>query len=384
MIKRNRCTGITDVEKNDMISLWRALVDIDSGSENKAGVDAVGKKIEEFLRQQDICVRYEVCQTRGNVLVAEYGDMTKPFIIFLGHMDTVFSDGTVKKRPFRIEKNKVYGPGVLDMKGGIVIALFVMKKLKEQGYRRFPIKLILAGDEEIAHQGSDTVTCIRKECNGAAVAFNFETGFMDHSIVTARKGTFRAVFEVYGKGAHAGNNPQDGCSAIKEMAYKILELENLNDFKTGNTVNVGVITGGTVANAIPEQCKIIVDMRFINETYKNEYMNKFKKIAETVHIPGTKTIITFPIIFDAMNDIDETKQLFDQVQTILYRQGFPAITAKKAGGGSDSAHTTAMGIPTLCAMGVQGTGNHTVEETADLESLFMRTHMMLTIMKNLK
>lgn len=85
-----------------------------------------------------------------------------------------------------------------------------------------------------------------------------------------------------------------------------------------------------------------------------------------------------------MNDIDETKQLFDQVQTILYRQGFPTITAKKAGGGSDSAHTTAMGIPTLCAMGVQGTGNHTVEETADLESLFMRTHMMLTIIKNLK
>lgn len=384
MINPSICTDITDVEKNDMISLWRELVNIDSGSENKAGVDAVGKKIEEFLRQQGICVRYDLCKTRGNVLVAEYGDMTKPFIIFLGHMDTVFTDGTVKKRPFRIKKNNVYGPGVLDMKGGIVIALFVMKKLKEQGYRQFPIKLILAGDEEIAHQDSDASTYIRTESNGAAAAFNFETGFMDHSIVTARKGTFRAVFEVYGKGAHAGNNPQDGCSAIKEMAYKILELEDLNDFKTGNTINVGVITGGTVANAIPEQCKIIVDMRFVAEKYKNEYMNKFKKIANTVHVPGTKTTLTFPIIFDAMSDIDETKQLFDRVKTILHAHGFPSITAKKAGGGSDSAHTTAIGIPTLCAMGVQGTGNHTVEETADLASLFMRTHMMLTIMTNLK
>lgn len=373
-----------DANRDEMMSLWEKLVNIDCGSGNKAGVDAVGQIIADYLQPLSIPVRFYRSEKSGNMLVAEYGNMRKPFVAFIGHMDTVFKDGTVAQRPFTIKDGKAYGPGVLDMKGGITIALSVLKAMKENGYINYPIKLILAGDEEVAHQNSNAVAFIKEECRGAVAAFNFETGFMDNSVVVERKGVFRAIFEVYGRGAHAGNSPQDGRSAIKEMAYKILELEELTNFEEGNTVNVGVIEGGTVANAIPAYCKTVVDVRFVDEASEQDYKEKFKAIAAVQHVPDTTTKLTFPVVFSAMSKMAATMDLFEKVNTILVEEGFAAIHPIKVGGGSDSAYSVSAGVPTLCAMGVQGTGNHTVDETADVESLFTRAKMMLAIMGRLR
>ncbi len=373
-----------DSHEHDMISLWRSLVNVNSGSYSKDGVDEVGRRIAEFLKANGIPSRFYQNERRGNMLVAEYGDMRKPYILFLGHMDTVFKDGTAEERPFTIRDGMAFGPGVLDMKGGITIALFVMKLAKELGYTAYPIKLILAGDEEIGHLSSEAVSQIHNESVGAVAAFNFETGFPDNSIVVERKGTLRAILNVSGIGAHAGNNPQDGRSAIKEMAHKILALEELTDLKKGNTVNVGVIKGGTVANAVPEYCEIVVDVRFVDESSKIEYMKRIHEIASRIYIPGTSTVVSFPMIFDAMSRSEATMALFKKVNDIVIKAGFAPFTAKAVGGGSDSAHTVAMGVPTLCAMGVQGTGNHTIHEQAEVASLFTRTKSMLSILEHIR
>lgn len=382
-MKLTNLNDILQAHREPMLALWQQLVNCDCGSNNKAGVDAVGKGVAAFLEDQGIAVRFHPWETRGNLLVAEYGDTTKPFILFVGHLDTVFKDGTAAERPFTIRDGKAYGPGVLDMKGGVVIALYTMKLLKEQGYERYPIKLVLAGDEEVGHAGSAAATVIQEESKGAVAAFNFETGFMDNSVVVERKGAIHAIIEVDGIGAHAGNNPRDGRSAIREMAHKVLALEELTDYDMGNTVNVGVISGGTVANAVPEHCRAVVDVRFVNSTWGQTYIEKIKEIVAHSYVEGTTSTITFPLWFDAMNRLEGTMELLERVNLILEHEGFAPLTAKGVGGGSDSAYTTSVGIPTLCAMGVQGAGNHTIHEWADVESLFIRTKMMLAIMMEL-
>lgn len=251
-----------DQAKPAMMDTWKSLVNRDCGSGNKAGVDSVGQDIRRFLEPLGFMVRFHEYEKAGNMLVAEYGDMTKPFVILTGHMDTVFADGTAAERPFTVQDGRVTGPGVLDMKGGITVMLYAVKTLLESGWNRYPLKIILAGDEEVGHGWSDAAQDYRKEARGALMAFNYETGFIDNGIVLERKGCAQYRFDFHGVGAHAGNNPEDGRSAVKELCHKALDMEALTDMAEGTTVNVGVIAGGTVPNAIPENAWCRVDVRF--------------------------------------------------------------------------------------------------------------------------
>lgn len=151
------------------------------------------------------------------------------------------------------------------MKGGLTILLHVVKFLVKQGYDRYPIKIILAGDEETGHKNSDAGKDYMEEAKGALMGFNLETGFPDNGIVIERKGVAQYQFDIDGIGAHAGNNPKDGRSAVMELCHKALDMESLTDYEEGTTVNVGVISGGTVANAIPEHASCRVDVRYSKE-----------------------------------------------------------------------------------------------------------------------
>lgn len=372
-----------DDRQPDMLRLWADLVNCDCGFSNKAGVDAVGHYIADFLENLQIPTRFAEFSEAGNTLIAEYGDMTKPYVIFTGHMDTVFPKGTAVKRPFLVKDGKAYGPGVLDMKGGITILLTVIQILAEQGYQSYPIKIILAGDEETGHRNSTAAQTFTGECQGAIAGFNFETGFRDNSIVVERKGVFQSSFEVFGKGAHAGNAPEEGRSAIREIAHKILDIEALTDFNAGNTCNVGVISGGTVPNAIPDYAKIDVDVRFASEEGLTGIKSAFQRIAEKVYIEGTSTIWTEQSLCMAMPRLAKTMELFETARRIAIESGFPDMTPIRVGGGSDSAYLANAGVPTLCAMGVKGMGNHTTYEEADVVSLLERTKLMLTILDKL-
>lgn len=372
--------SLIDAEHDNMLKLWQELVNIDCGPGCKEGADFVACKLEGILKNLGFTTRQVVFEKAGNALVASLGDTKQPFIALVGHMDTVFHKGTVAAHPFKIEDGKAYGPGVLDMKGGIVIMLTALKVLLQEGYNKYPLKVILAGDEEVDHANSDAATCIMEEAKGALAAFNFETGFLDNGLVTQRKGMYQFMLEVFGRGAHVGNDPENGRSAIKEIAHKVLAIENLTDWQRGTTLNVGVIEGGTVCNAAPAYAKIICDMRYIDYSFLPEMKEKLAAIAAKQYVPDTKTVLTSITEFREMHELPGTAALLELVQEAAEECGLPKPYGKAVGGASDSAYTTAVGVPTICAMGVQGARNHTLEEYAVVSTLFDRCKLFANVL----
>lgn len=367
---------------DEMLELWENLVNVDSGPDAHEGVKKVSDTVAEFLRNIGFFTRTINLPNAGNMLVAEYGDMTQPFVVITGHMDTVFNKGAASARAFKIEDGKAYGPGVLDMKGGITIALFVLKALLAMNYQKHPIKIIFAGDEEIGHSCSTAPQEFVKEGTGAFAAFNMETGFPDNGLVVERKGMYQFMLEVFGRGAHVGNAPKNGRNAIKEIASKLLDIEALTDWDKGNTFNVGVIEGGTVCNSVAAYAKIICDLRFVDSSYLPDVKEALQKIVDKQYVEGTKTVLTSIVEFSAMKRLDTTMELFALVKRTAQEEGFSPVTAKAVGGASDSAYLTNIGIPTVCAMGVIGEHNHTVEEFAIVATMLERAKLLAAVLVN--
>ena len=183
----------------------------------------------------------------GNALVGTLGaDRPGKPILFSGHMDTALASELYAEQPFRIEAGKAYGPGVVDMKGGLIIALYVAKVLNAVGYDERPLKILFVPDEEGSHQFTNVADYLTEEAAGCFFAFNMETGLMDNSLTVGRKGGIGIDVEVTGKAAHAGQAFFEGVNAIEEMAHKIVAFQALTDAEKGTTVNTGVIKGGTV------------------------------------------------------------------------------------------------------------------------------------------
>lgn len=380
MDTRDKAYQWIDEHKDEMVSLWKEMVTIDSGIGVRDGGMAMGNLCAGILEELGFSIRrvsYEKC---GDTIIGERGDMTKPFTILMGHMDTVFFKGEPEKRPFTINDGKAYGPGVLDMKGGVTILLSTLKALHEAGFEDFPCKVILDADEEPAHVFSNAPEVIQKEAEGAKCAFNFETGFTDHSLVVQRKGCWRFFIETFGRSCHVGNDPENGRSAILEMAHKIIEIEKLTDYSKQYNVNVGTIEGGTVANAAPAYCKVECDFRYTHPEDLPVLRRKVDEVCSRQYVPDTITKVSDSVGFATMTRLPGNLELLKIAQEVAEESGFPKPEARLCGGGSDAAYTTAMGVPTLCAVGVEGARNHTVEEWADVDSLFRRAKQMAGIL----
>lgn len=382
MNEQEQAFAYIEGHRDAMMKMWEDLVMTPSGSANKADVDAIIAKAADILTGMGGKTRIKEFTDAGNALVSEFGDCeNKPFVVFVGHLDTVFSDPEeTKKRPFTIKDGTAYGPGVLDMKGGITIAIHALQALQSVNFDKYAVKVIIAGDEEVGHKYSAFGDFAMKEAKGAAAAFNFETGFMDDSLVLARKGVYCFAMEAFGRGAHVGNAPEEGRSAIKELAYKILDIEALTDWSKGLNLNVGVIEGGTVHNSAPAYAKMIVDMRFTDPAMLEAMKAKFQEINDKVYVDGVTCKMTPVSLMQPMVELESSKELFELVKKVYEAEGFGSPKAITVGGGSDSAYTTMVGVPTVCAMGVKGGRNHTVDEFADVESLFMRAKLMCAVM----
>lgn len=377
---REKAWAAIDADHENMLALWQELVNSECGNADKAGVDAVADKLEAVLKGLGFKTHQVQFAKAGNMLIGELGDMTKPYVLLIGHMDTVFKKGTTAERPFKIVDGKAYGPGCLDMKGGIVIFLTALKALLAQGYNEHPIKVVLAGDEENGHGNSNADEIFMAESKGAFAAFNFETGFEDGSLVTERKGVWQFTLEAYGRSAHVGNDPENGRSAIVEICHKALDINALTNWETGCTFNVGIIEGGTVANAVPDYAKIKCDMRYNDYKYIAEMKKKVQEIADKQYVPDTKTVFTSLTEFRNMQEVAGTETLFELVRAAAVEMGLPAPKPKAVGGGSDSAYTTAVDVPTICAMGVQGARNHTAEEYAVVSTLYDRAKLLVAVL----
>ena len=382
-VDKNSVFKFIDDHRDEMLDLWRDMVNQESGSAYKEGIDKVQHIVKTVIEASGGTVTLHDFEKAGCMLVGNIGEGSKPAAIFGGHVDTVFKTGTIADRPFTIKEGKAFGPGALDMKGGIVAFLFAIKALRAAGFNDRPFKILLAGDEEIGHPHSNAADIFVAEAKGCAASFNCETGFVDNAIVVGRKGVAMFDMEVRGKAAHVGNDPENGRNAILELAYKVIEIEKLTDWNIGTSFNVGVIEGGTVRNATPDYAKIQIDVRFVDESAIPLFTKQIEEIAAKTFVPGTTTTVSGSARFKPMKTTDGVMKLFNLVKETSIENGFGTPYVKTSGGGADSAYTVIAGVPTVCAVGVKGARNHSPEEFAVVETLFERAKLLAACVLNL-
>ncbi len=281
---------ITDwlaAQKEAMLALLAEAVNMDSGSYDKAGVDAVGARFIRFFAEQGLVTTVEPHERFGNAIHIRLDD--KPTnerpIVLMGHRDTVFPKGEVERRPFRIEGNRAYGPGVVDMKAGLVLNAFVLAAFKRFGGAPAPLAGLITSDEEIASPSSRPV--IERVGRAARCVFNSEPGRPSGNIVTSRKGGVFLSFEVTGKAAHSGGNFEKGISAIGELAHKIVALHKLTDLKRGITVNVGLVKGGQSVNTTAPLAEGQIDLRYVKPEQRAPALAALQAIIDSATVPGT-------------------------------------------------------------------------------------------------
>ena len=357
-------------------ALWEKVCSFETPSDNKAALDEQTRFLVKFAREHGFFVTEYPFPRAGNCLTAETQAGEAPRIVLLAHLDTVHPVGCFGQPPVRREGDTLYGPGVIDCKGGACVALMAAQALMEAEEAAPPIRIILTTDEEVSarYSGPEGIAFIQAQARGADAAFNCETGLAGY-LTVGRKGIIRLEISIQGKAGHAGNDYFLGVSAVKEAAHKILAIEALSS-PDGATFNCGVIAGGTKANVIPGQCRFEVDIRGKTLAVLEEALKEVEAIAGQCFLPGTRATVTILSRRPPMEHTAATDRLFEKVSAVSRRYGLEEVRPKEKGGGSDSAYLIPLGIPTLCSFGPTGTGEHTTAEQAYIPSLEGRTKLL--------
>jgi glutamate carboxypeptidase len=354
------------------LALLKQIASIDSGTYDKEGVDAVGRILQAELESLGFAVERHPQTAVGDHLCGYKAGTGKTEILFVGHMDTVYSKGTLAARPWRVEGDRVYAPGAYDMKGGLCTALYALKALKAedpQTWERLGIRVVFNTDEET---GSDTSKAlIAREAGKAALACVLEPARSEGEYVRDRKGVGNFVLTVKGKAAHAGAQPHLGANAITDLAIKVAKLHALNDQSTGLTVNVGTIRGGERTNVVPDFAECAIDIRVTSIAMMETVQARMKEIAAEVAIPGTQATLTGDFKHAPMEYTPAMEQLFVYLTQAGKEVGYE-VTKVSTGGGSDG-NTTSQYTPTMDGMGPRGNGAHSVNEYVAIDSLPERT-----------
>jgi glutamate carboxypeptidase len=369
-------------QRDAMVELMASLVNIDSGSYDKAGVDAVGAQLRGFLAGHGIAFTVVPNDRFGDAIRAgthnAAGAGNAP-VLLLGHRDTVFPHGEAARRPFRIGDGRASGPGCADMKAGVAINAFVLAAMQKFAAAPAPITALFTADEEIGSPSSKQL--IMKEARSARAVFNSEPGRPGGGVVTGRKGGVFMRLNVTGKAAHAGNNLADGISAIEEIARKIVKLHALTDLPNGISCNVGTITGGQTVNTVAPSASAEVDLRFIRAVDRNRAMAAIEAIVAESHVPGSKASLEITGEFDPMVATEASERLFAHYAACARALGQTA-DPMFAGGCSDSGFASSAGAPTICAVGPIGGRAHSPEEYLEIDSIVPRAQALaLAIMR---
>ncbi len=370
-----RITGWLAEQQPAMLDLLREVVNIDSGSYDKAGVDAVGQRFIQFFEGEGLLVRVEPDDTYGNAIHVALDDTPsneKP-VLLMGHRDTVFPKGEAARRPFRIEAGKAYGPGVADMKGGLVLNSFVLAAFKRFGGAPAPLAGLITSDEEIASPSCRPV--IERAARDARCVFNSEPGRPSGNVVTGRKGGVFMRFTVAGKAAHSGGNFEAGISAIGEIAHKIVALHGLTDLKRGITVNVGLVSGGQSVNTTAPHAEGRIDLRYVKPADRAFALEALQAIVDTATVKGTTATLEILGEFMPLTKPAGSEELFRTYTGAAALAGLK-VEGEFSGGCADSGFTTAMGCPTICATGPVGANAHTPEEFMVVDSLVPRAQAL--------
>lgn len=364
--------------------LLKDIVNINSYTPDKADVDKVGAHIKAFAEQQGFHVQTVPFEKAGNGLLITWNeDAPLPPVVFTGHLDTVFPVGTFQEPLFREADGKYYGPGVTDMKGGLVTGLLTMCALKDAGYKERPIKFIMIGDEEMSEglSGEAGKDFIRDNARGCAAAITLEA-HTPGKVTVGRKGSIRYKVYIKGYATHAGSRYAEGISAIKEAAHKILDIEAPSD-QEQITYNCGMINGGTSPNTVPGEAMFTLYNRYWELAQRQEIRDHVEGIIAKSYIPGTSA--AFDIVGERlpMDATLDNYALAAHIDAVSQQCGFGSVEPRKVSSGSDASYTTMAGAPSVCSMGPVGGCIHSPDEWMDADSLLKQAKLLAAVVAQL-
>lgn len=367
----NDILRVVTANEDRLRSRLRQLVEVESPSEDKAGVEDAIKTLEQWLKPLKTKLKKHKSPRFGDVLEARFGPSrsTRGRVMLLGHLDTVWPLGTLKSMPWREAEGKFYGPGVLDMKAGVVMALEALEALQTLGLAR-PTTLLLNSDEEVGSPFSRPIT--EQIATTCAAVFVLEPA-QGLAYKTARKGVGHFNLRVEGLAAHAGVDFESGHSAVLEMSKLVQKVSAFTQLQRGITVNAGVIQGGTRSNVIAAECFAEVDVRIpkVRDAVRIERMfNTLKSFDKACRLTVSGGINRPP-----MERTAATIALFRQAKRLAAEIGVDLDEAA-TGGGSDGNFTAALNIPTLDGMGAVGAGAHAAHEHVVTKHLIERTALL--------
>jgi len=366
--------------EQQLLSDLKALVEIESPSSNKQAVDHLADFLAARLEHLGGRAQIHRVDDFGNHVQADFDGVSesKP-ILLLGHTDTVWELGTLTQMPFRLADGRVWGPGVLDMKGGIAIAMHALGLLREHDVPHPPVRMLFVSDEEIGSHSSRSITA-RLALESQAVLVLEPGQGLEGAVKTSRKGVGVYEVKVAGVAAHAGVEPGQGASAIHELAHQIETMTSLIDFERGLTVNAGLIKGGTRSNVVAADAWAEVDVRV-------KTMADAKLIDEKMHSlrakdSRCKVEVTGGINRPPMERSERVAMLYRRAARVGESLGLK-IDEQSTGGGSDGNFTAAIGVPTLDGLGAVGEGAHAVHESILVEHIAPRVALLAGLIASL-
>ena len=373
--------------RGPFIASLERMVNIDCGSFGRAGVDRIADRCEAMFRSSGWTVERSTPlpdadgMQLGDTVVGTIEGTGGPRVLLLGHMDTVFDDGVASERPFTVREDRAFGPGVSDMKGGLLAGFFAVDALREAGFDGFErITYVCNPDEEIGSPTSkDLIRQLAAEHDAALV---LECARANGDIVSARKGVTDYRIRIRGRAAHAGVEPEKGRSAVIEAAHKAIEIAGVHGRWPGVSCNVGVLRGGTRTNVVAEEAVLEVDLR----APSLETLERAEREIERICAEPTLEGVTISVEADGwhrpMEKTPASQRLVDVAVAVAGELGFDLHDAA-TGGASDGNTTSAAGCPTLDGLGPIGGGDHGPDEWLDLASIVPRTALLAGVIARL-
>jgi len=361
--------------QSETIALLRRLVELESPSEDKAAIDRLGGFIASQLREASASVEVAPQTSAGDHLIASFGHASGAPIVTLCHIDTVWPVGTLATMPWREEDGILRGPGVYDMKASTAIVLMALRYMRDTGIQpKHPLRMLFTTDEETGSLTSRSL--IEAEAKKAALVLCMEPALPNGALKTFRKGTGDFTITAYGRAAHSGADHALGINAIEEIARQTTALHRMTNYELGTTVNVGVISGGTVSNVVPDRAQIQVDIR-VSTAAEGERMVKAITSLQP-QLPGARLEIKGGLNRPPMERTPLIVETFRGAQAIAKSIGLELIEG--ATGGASDANFTGVLAPTLDGLGAVGNGGHSIDEHIIASSLPERAALLTAIL----
>lgn len=359
-----------------MISLLNTLVEIESPTDDKASVDRLGTMVAQEARKRGAEIEVVPKKDAGDQIIARWGQGSGGFLL-IGHLDTVYPLGTLEIMPLHQRDGKIFGPGVLDMKSGLVIILTAIEALKDANQMPdCPITVFFNTDEEQgSYQSREIIQALGRDADLVLVHEPCEP---DNALITWRKGTGKFNIRVQGRAAHSGGEFQKGLNAIEELAHHIVTIQGLTDCEKGTTINVGAVHGGRAINIVPAYAEADGDIRImqVDEYLRVEkVINSLTPVLQDTVVKVSCNLNRPPMPFDGVMEAT-----LDKAHAIAKRFGMP-IKAGGVGSASDANFIAPLGTPVLDGLGGRGEGLHSSDEYVYVDSLAKRAGLTAVLLR---